>query len=191
MAMATSFAPLSISVGGSNLKSPEQFLTKRNSSLLCVGPKLAAVQRKSNLVSRRSLTSPVRAEYRESRGGGGADLVAGFILGGAIFGTLAYVFAPQSAAMVMVEYQAYGSGCSLLNQNTVIRRSLLDENEYGFRKARRPIYYDEGLEGTRQTLNEKIGQLNSAIDNISSRLRGNNNVPAAGPISDPEVEATK
>ncbi|XP_045817071.1 uncharacterized protein LOC123910076 isoform X1 [Trifolium pratense] len=167
MAMATSFAPLSISVGGSNLKSPEQFLTKRNSSLLCVGPKLAAVQRKSNLVSRRSLTSLVRAEYRESRGGGGADLVAGFILGGAIFGTLAYVFAPQ------------------------IRRSLLDENEYGFRKARRPIYYDEGLEGTRQTLNEKIGQLNSAIDNISSRLRGNNNVPAAGPISDPEVEATK
>jgi hypothetical protein len=94
-------------------------------------------------------------------------LVAGFILGGAIFGTLAYVFAPQ------------------------IRRSLLNENEYGFRKARRPIYYDEGLEGTRQTLNEKIGQLNSAIDNISSRLRGNNNVPAAGPISDPEVEATK
>ncbi|KAK2371878.1 Low-density receptor protein [Trifolium repens] len=166
--MATSFAPLSISVGGSNLKSPEQFLTKRNSSLLGVGPKLA-VQRKSNLVTRRNLASPVRAEYRESRGGGGGggDLVAGFILGGAIFGTLAYVFAPQ------------------------IRRSLLNENEYGFRKARRPIYYDEGLEGTRQTLNEKIGQLNSAIDNISSRLRGNNNVPAAGPISDPEVEATK
>jgi hypothetical protein len=27
-----------------------------------------------------------------------------------------------------------------------IRRSLLNENEYGFRKARRPIYYDEGLE---------------------------------------------
>ncbi|WJX60074.1 hypothetical protein P8452_45319 [Trifolium repens] len=166
MAMATSFAPLSISVGGSNLKSPEQFLTKRYSSLLGVGPKLA-VQRKSNLVTRRNLASPVHAEYRESRGGGGGDLVAGFILGGAIFGTLAYVFAPQ------------------------IRRSLLNENEYGFRKARRPIYYDEGLEGTRQTLNEKIGQLNSAIDNISSRLRGNNNVPAAGPISDPEVEATK
>lgn len=27
-----------------------------------------------------------------------------------------------------------------------IRRSLLNEDEYGFRKARRPIYYDEGLE---------------------------------------------
>lgn len=27
-----------------------------------------------------------------------------------------------------------------------IRRSLLNEDEYGFRKAKRPIYYDEGLE---------------------------------------------
>lgn len=27
--------------------------------------------------------------------GGGSDFVAGFLLGGAIFGTLAYVFAPQ------------------------------------------------------------------------------------------------
>lgn len=27
--------------------------------------------------------------------GGGSDFVAGFFLGGAIFGTLAYIFAPQ------------------------------------------------------------------------------------------------
>lgn len=27
-----------------------------------------------------------------------------------------------------------------------IRRSLLNEDEYGFRKAKRPMYYDEGLE---------------------------------------------
>ncbi|XP_028763128.1 uncharacterized protein LOC114721481 [Neltuma alba] len=99
-------------------------------------------------------------------GSGGGDFVAGFLLGGAIFGTLAYIFAPQ------------------------IRRSLLNEDEYGFRKAKRPIYYDEGLERTRQTLNEKIGQLNSAIDNVSSRLRGGNNVPATPVESDPEVEAT-
>lgn len=39
-------------------------------------------------------------------------------------------------------------------------------------------------------MNEKIGQLNSAIDNVSSRLRGGNNVPAAKIESDPEVEAT-
>ncbi|MBA0880375.1 hypothetical protein Goshw_012595 [Gossypium schwendimanii] len=52
--------------------------------------------------------------------GGASDFAAGFLLGGAIFGTIAYVFAPQ------------------------IRRSLLNEDEYGFRKAKRLIYYDEG-----------------------------------------------
>ncbi|KAL5099546.1 hypothetical protein RYX36_003873 [Vicia faba] len=163
--MATSFAPLSISVGGSHLKSSELFLAKGNSSL--VGPNFA-VQMKSNIVSRRNLATPLRAEYRDNREGGGGELIAGFLLGGAIFGTLAYVFAPQ------------------------IRRSLLDENEYGFRRARKPIYYDEGLEGTKETLNEKIGQLNSAIENISSRLRGNKKkVPAAAPKeSDPEAEFT-
>jgi hypothetical protein len=43
---------------------------------------------------------------------------------------------------------------------------------------------------TRQNLNAKISQLNSAIDNVSSRLRGNNNVPVVPVESDPEVEAT-
>ncbi|KAF7836536.1 uncharacterized protein G2W53_011395 [Senna tora] len=160
--MATSFAPISISgIGGCHLKARESWLTTPSS--FRVSPKLT-VRRKSNLVS-RSRSSQICAEYRDSRSGGG-DFVAGFLLGGAIFGTLAYIFAPQ------------------------IRRSLLNEDEYGFRKAKRPIYYDEGLERTRQTLNEKIGQLNSAIDNVSSRLRGGNNVPATPVESDPEVEAT-
>ncbi|KAK7308006.1 hypothetical protein VNO77_41554 [Canavalia gladiata] len=97
---------------------------------------------------------------------GGGDFVAGFLLGGAIFGTLAYLFAPQ------------------------IRRCLLNEDEYGFCKAKRPIYYDDGLESTRQTLNKKISQLNSVIDKVYSRLRGGNNVPPAQIENDPEVEAT-
>ncbi|MBA0561783.1 hypothetical protein Golob_018581, partial [Gossypium lobatum] len=62
-----------------------------------------------------------KGSYNGSRGGG-SDFVTGFLLGGAIFGTLGYVFAPQ------------------------IRRSLLNEDEYGFRKAKRPIYYEGGLE---------------------------------------------
>ncbi|KAL9268808.1 hypothetical protein AKJ16_DCAP17167 [Drosera capensis] len=64
-----------------------------------------------------------------------------------------------------------------------IRRSLLNEDEYGFRRAKRPIYYedDDGLEKTRQTLNAKLSQLNSAIDKVSSRLRGND-VPSPVPI---------
>lgn len=109
----------------------------------------------------------VRAQYDDSRGGFGGDFVAGFFIGGAIFGTLAYTFAPQ------------------------IRRALLNEDEHGFRKARRPIYYDEGLEiqKTRQTLNDKISQLNSAIDNVSSRLRGGKNMRPMPVEVDPE-EAT-
>nr|CAD1831051.1 unnamed protein product [Ananas comosus var. bracteatus] len=107
---------------------------------------LAIRQKSKQMDGRRNLS--VCAEYRDGSRGGGGDFLAGFVLGGAIFGTLAYVFAPQ------------------------IRRSLLSEDDNGFRRAKRPIYYyDEGLE-TRQTLNEKIRQLNSAIDNVSSRLRG-------------------
>ncbi|CAK8539996.1 unnamed protein product [Lathyrus sativus] len=148
--MATSFAPLSISVGGSHLKSS------------LVGPKLA-VQRKSNFTSRKNLTSPLRAEYRDNRGGGGGELLTGFLLGGAIFGTLAYVFAPQ------------------------IRRTVLDENEHGFRRATKPIYYEEEIERTSETSNDKIGQLLAAIDSISPRLNSNNKKVAKE--SDPEVEA--
>ncbi|OIW11147.1 hypothetical protein TanjilG_22954 [Lupinus angustifolius] len=159
--MATCFAPFSIS-GVNHVNSPELWLTKRNR----LSPKVLTFQTKSNLVSRRNRSSSICAEYSDNRGGGGGDFLAGFLLGGAVLGTVAYIFAPQ------------------------IRRSLLNEDEYGFRKAKRPIYYDEGLERTRQTLNEKISQLNSAIDNVSSRLRGGNNVPAAPIENDPEVEAT-
>ncbi|RRT52037.1 hypothetical protein B296_00040519, partial [Ensete ventricosum] len=71
-----------------------------------------------------------------------------------------------------------------------IRRSLLNEDESGFQKAKRPIYYDDGLEQkTRQTLNSKISQLNNVIDNISSRLRGRNNVVTEFVDADSEVES--
>ncbi|CAK9166010.1 unnamed protein product [Ilex paraguariensis] len=158
--MATSFAPVSIS-GGVHLKARELRSTNLSSSGKIP---MLTIQRNSNqgIASRKLI---VRAEYNDHKGGGGGDFVAGFLFGGALFGTLAYVFAPQ------------------------IRRSLLNEDEYGFRRAKRPIYYDEGLEKTRQTLNAKISQLNSAIDNVSSRLRGGNNMPPVPVESDPE-EAT-
>ncbi|KAL7230293.1 hypothetical protein ACSBR2_008738 [Camellia fascicularis] len=158
LSMATSIASASIS-GGVHLKSRELWSTKCHS---LGNTSRLAIQRKSNQpgFSRKLF---VCAEHNDSRGGGG-DFVAGFLLGGALFGTLAYIFAPQ------------------------IRRSLLNEDEYGFQRAKRPIYYDEGLEKTRQ-LNAKISQLNSAIDNVSSRLRGGNNMPPVPIESDPE-EAT-
>ncbi|XAR71523.1 hypothetical protein NMG60_11017836 [Bertholletia excelsa] len=146
--------------GGSHQKSRELWFTKCN--LLGNMSKLNIQTKSSQVLNNQKLS--VRAEYNDHRGGGG-DFVAGFLMGGALFGTLAYIFAPQ------------------------IRRSLLNEDEYGFRRAKRPIYYDEGLEKTRQTLNAKISQLNSAIDNVSSRLRGRNGMPPVPVESGPE-EAT-
>ncbi|KAL6503992.1 hypothetical protein OROGR_025915 [Orobanche gracilis] len=115
----------------------------------------------------RSRTNPklsIHAQYDNRSSGSGADFVAGLVLGGAVFGTLAYVFAPQ------------------------IGRSLLNENEHGFRRAKEPIYYDGdgGLERTRQTLEEKISQLNAAIDNVSSRLRGGIKFPKVPVETDAE-----
>ncbi|CAG7911099.1 unnamed protein product [Brassica rapa] len=122
-----------------------------------------SIQKRSN----RSRKFSVSAEYGSRRGSGGGDFVAGFLLGGALFGAAAYIFAPQ------------------------IRRSIMsEEDEYGFKKPDQPSYYDEGLEKTRETLNEKIGQLNSAIDNVSSRLRGRAKKTSSPVETDPEVEAT-
>ncbi|XP_026401605.1 uncharacterized protein LOC113297373 isoform X2 [Papaver somniferum] len=149
--------------GGSHFKLGEPMTTKNKS--LGHSSRLRFQRKSTHLGISRNLS--VRAEYDDgSRGGGSGDFVAGFVLGGAVFGTLAYLFAPQ------------------------IRRSLLNEDEYGFRRAKRPIYYDDGLE-TRETLNAKISQLNSAIDNVSSRLRGGKNKEVTEPIeTDSEIEAT-
>ncbi|EOA31885.1 hypothetical protein CARUB_v10015113mg [Capsella rubella] len=135
-----------------------------------------AIRKSSTLTvktqSNRSRKLSISAGYRDgSKGGGSSDFVTGFLLGSAVFGTLAYIFAPQ------------------------IRRSVLNENEHGFKKPQQPMYYDEGLEERREILNEKIGQLNSAIDNVSSRLRsgGSKNSSSSQSVTvetDAEAEAT-
>lgn len=58
----------------------------------------------------------------DSRGGGGGDFLAGFLLGGAVFGTLAYIFAPQ----VISSYFSLNSLClASLSENNVWRMSLI------------------------------------------------------------------
>ncbi|XP_010463722.1 PREDICTED: uncharacterized protein LOC104744374 [Camelina sativa] len=154
-------APNSLS-GDSHLKA--HCLSSTNLNLIRKSSTLTVITK-----SNRSHKLSVSAGYREgSRGGGSSDFVTGFLLGSAVFGTLAYVFAPQ------------------------IRRSLLNENEHGFKKPEQPMYYDEGLEERREILNEKIGQLNSAIDNVSSRLRGSKNSSSQSVTveTDAEAEAT-
>ncbi|KAH7687376.1 hypothetical protein IHE45_04G162600 [Dioscorea alata] len=119
IAMAASSATLSIS-SGSCLK-----LSGLQSEKLEAfgGHRSQLVVRQSSKKNNPGRLS-IRSEYSNGSSGGSGDFFAGFLLGGAICGTLAYVFAPQ------------------------IRRSLLNEDESGFRRAKRPIYYDEGLEVT-------------------------------------------
>ncbi|KAL3650137.1 hypothetical protein CASFOL_006540 [Castilleja foliolosa] len=156
--MAT--AILTVSFSGNNHTKASTISSVDSGAFINARP--LTIQSKPRSLTNRKLS--IHANYNDRSSGSGADFVAGFVLGGAIFGTLGYIFAPQ------------------------IRRSLLNEDEYGFRKAKRPIYYDEGLEKTRQTLNDKISQLNSAIDNVSSRLRGGNNLPQV-PIETDAEEA--
>ncbi|CAL5015156.1 unnamed protein product [Urochloa decumbens] len=99
-----------------------------------------------------------RAQSEDSKGGGG--FLTGFLIGGAIFGTLGYVFAPQISRTLG----------SLLDENG--QESESDETGLqGVPRQRHGQYYDEGLEKTRQTLGDKISQLNLAIDKAASRLK--------------------
>jgi gas vesicle protein len=103
----------------------------------------------SHVSGRRPLVS---ADYSDRRGGGAGDFVAGFLLGGAVFGALGYILAPQISKTL-----EDGDG-------------VKDEGAAAKRPARF-LEDDEGLEKTRQTLNEKIAQLNAAIDDVSAQLR--------------------
>ncbi|KAL3734416.1 hypothetical protein ACJRO7_023723 [Eucalyptus globulus] len=100
------------------------------------------------LRSSRQLT--VSAEYRDGgRPSSASIFVGGFVLGGIIVGALGCVYAPQiSKALAGTD-----------------RKDLM-------RKLPKFIYDEEkALEKTRKVLAEKIAQLNSAIDDVSSQLR--------------------
>ncbi|KAF8079508.1 hypothetical protein N665_1021s0003 [Sinapis alba] len=152
MASCVAHLPLS---GGHHVKANGLSTTKLSS--ICKTSVLT-VQKKSNRSRKFSVSARYGEGSRRRSGGGGGDFIAGFILGGAVFGAAAaYIFAPQCFSTTT------------------------------------PTYYDEGLEKTRETLNKKIEQLNSAIDNVSSRLRGrekNTSSPNVPMETDPEVEAT-
>jgi len=83
-----------------------------------------------------------RSEFEE-RKGGGRGFVGGLLVGGAVFGALGFLFAPQLSK-------------TLLGGKRALNKALDDESE------------DE-LEVTRQNLNDKIAALNAAIDNFSDQ----------------------
>lgn len=92
--------------------------------------------------------------------------IGGFVLGGIIVGTLGCVYAPQ------------------------ISRALAGADKKDLMRKLPKFIYDEekALEKTRKILTEKIAQLNSAIDDVSSQLRAEDGPNGAAGASD-EVEA--
>ncbi|KAG6644761.1 uncharacterized protein LOC122317761 [Carya illinoinensis] len=117
-------------------------------------------------MSRRPLI--VQAGYSSDRGGASSAgiFVGGFVLGGLIVGTLSCVYAPQISKTL--------AGAD--------RKDLM-------RKLPKFIYDEEkALEKTRKVLAEKIAQLNSAIDDMSTQLRSEETPNGVDVISD-EVEA--
>ncbi|KAF5462260.1 hypothetical protein F2P56_018282 [Juglans regia] len=116
-------------------------------------------------MSRRPLI--VQAGYSDRGGPSSASIFAGgFVLGGLIVGALSCVYAPQISKTL--------AGAD--------RKDLM-------RKLPKFIYDEEkALEKTRKVLAEKIAQLNSAIDDVSTQLRSEETPNGADVISD-EVEA--
>eukprot|EP00252_Welwitschia_mirabilis_P020077 TRINITY_DN4835_c0_g1_i1.p1 TRINITY_DN4835_c0_g1~~TRINITY_DN4835_c0_g1_i1.p1 ORF type:complete len:168 (-),score=45.79 TRINITY_DN4835_c0_g1_i1:181-684(-) len=119
---------------------------------------LPSVSQKKNIKLRLPLNNKksfrVHAEYNgRGQGSNGTDFLTGFLVGGVVFGALGYLFAPQ------------------------ISRALSgDEDRSRKRIPKIRMDDDEGLEKTRKTLNEKIAQLNAAIDDVSAQLRAEDGV---------------
>ncbi|KAF4349388.1 hypothetical protein CsatB_007899 [Cannabis sativa] len=148
---------------GSSLKRSNECLGSGNLSFN-INPKRAEKPQLS--ISRKSLT--VQAAYSDGgRPSSASIFVGGFVLGGIIVGTLGCVYAPQiSKALTATD-----------------RKDLM-------RKLPKFIYDEEkALEKTRKVLAEKIAQLNSAIDDVSSQLRSEDG-PNGVAVSSDEIEAT-
>ncbi|KAK9748463.1 hypothetical protein RND81_02G059400 [Saponaria officinalis] len=97
----------------------------------------------------------VQAAYSDGERPNNAGMfVGGFILGGLVVGTLASVYAPQISKAL--------AGADKKDLMRRLPKFIYDEEKaLEFRAWQR----------TRKILTEKIEQLNSAIDNVSSQLR--------------------
>ncbi|CAO2833704.1 unnamed protein product [Amaranthus hypochondriacus] len=108
----------------------------------------------------------IQAAYSDGgRPSSASFFVSGFILGGLVVGTLGCVYAPQ------------------------ISKALAGADKKDLMRKLPKFIYDEekALEKTRKILTEKIEQLNSAIDDVSSQLRSEDTSNGAAVNSD-EVE---
>ncbi|GJP45967.1 hypothetical protein CLOM_g9380 [Closterium sp. NIES-68] len=103
------------------------------------------------------------SDYRRDSGGGG--FFPGFILGGVVFGALGYLFAPQ------------------------ISKAILGTNEEGSSpKLPKWISESDNLEEKRRKMNEKLAELNRAIDKTSAELKGSDFAEAPTNRRTPNVD---
>ncbi|CAK9178297.1 unnamed protein product [Ilex paraguariensis] len=115
--------------------------------------------------SRRALS--VQAGYSDGgRPGSTSIFVSGFVLGGLVVGTLGCVYAPQ------------------------ISKALAGADKKDLMRKLPKFIYDEekALERTRKILADKIEQLNSAIDDVSTQLR-QEDTPNGEAVKSDEIEA--
>ncbi|KAG6542096.1 hypothetical protein Mapa_016514 [Marchantia paleacea] len=103
--------------------------------------------------------------------GGAGDFVAGFLLVGALFGAIGYLTAPTVNKTLAAAAEKEKEDV---------------EDEGPPKKLPKFLEDDEGLEKTRKSLNEKIAQLNAAIDDVSAQLRADEG--AFGNVNDSAVE---
>ncbi|PWA34946.1 hypothetical protein CTI12_AA614220 [Artemisia annua] len=143
---------------GCSLKRHDQGLNKLSFGQSRVG--------KTQLVtSKRTLS--IQARYSDDGGSNsGSAFIGGFVLGGVLVGTLGCILAPQ------------------------ISKALAGTDKKELLKKLPNFIYDEekALEKTRQKLAQKIAELNSAIDDVSSQLKSDDDEPANGVVPD-ETEA--
>ncbi|KAI4314667.1 hypothetical protein L6164_027555 [Bauhinia variegata] len=155
--------PLAQLLSGSSLKPTDQSFLKINSNDVSPG---SSVRGKVRL-ARRKMPLLVRASGDGGRSNSASIFVGGFILGGLVVGALGCVYAPQISKALTGEE----------------RKELM-------RKLPKFIYDEEkALEKTRKILTEKIAQLNTAIDEVSSQLRADGSSNGSAASSD-EIEAS-
>lgn len=131
---------------------PSPFVRRGTSAVLRRAPSFGA--------SRLAVTTRASKDSGANSGGGMGKFLGGFLLGGAVFGVAGVLFAPQLSKTFLKGKDAAG-------------RFLYDDYESDEDA-------DAALERTRNDLNEKIAQLNAAIDTFAGEAEDAEDADAAG-----------
>ncbi|KAL6982594.1 hypothetical protein U1Q18_015982 [Sarracenia purpurea var. burkii] len=159
----TTYSPVNSSPG-SPLKSAVHSLGSLSPNSLSFTP----IHRGKTHISPSKWALTVQAGYSDGRRPANTSIfIGGFVLGGIIVGTLGCVYAPQ------------------------ISKTLAGADKKDLMRKLPKFIYDEekALEKTRKVLADKIAQLNSAIDDVSSQLRSED-TPNGVAVDSDEVEAS-